>query len=244
MWTERILPPGIVDVSSRAYAGLVDRFDELDPSVTLVDLIDLVDVSALPTLLAQFHVDFVRPGSSEVALRGKIKGSVAWHRRKGTPEAVAGLVEEMLDIRPAVRERRYFVLGVSGLGDQINRPPFPGFQVGRSRLGVDGLGIPDRWFVADILLESGAAGALGVRAADVDPLVRSAAPARTWAVTRFGPLLAGDPEYGRLGIDVFSGRCSANPGDGDATASGWVPSFFTPILLGEPLYGRLGIALF
>jgi len=206
MRTERILPPGIADDSSKAYAGLVDRLDCLDVSVTLVDLIDRVDASALPSLLTQFHVDFVRPGSREATLRRKILGSVAWHRRKGTPAAVAAIVEEMTGICPLVRERRYFVLGVSILGDEINRPPFPGFQVGIGLLGIDGLGVPDRWFEADVILASGQAKALGVTSADAQTPAAAVAPARTWLTVRFAPFVLGDAAYGRLGLDPLADK--------------------------------------
>jgi len=243
MQTERILPPGIIDDSSLAYAALVDRFDALDPSVTLVDLIDRVDASALPSLLAQFHVDFVRPGSGERALREKVAGSVAWHRRKGTPDAVAGLVEEMTGLRPAIWERRYFALGVSGLGGAVHAPPRPGFLAGLSRLGVAGLGMPDLWFVADVVFSGKEARAAGVTAGDVEPLAAAVRPARTWTTVRFWPFVLGDGVYGRLGLDVFEGRRSINPTVPGESAGEWIPEFFTPFLLGDPAYGRLGIAL-
>jgi len=204
MRTEPLLPPGIRDDAARAHASLVDRFDALDPAVTLVDLIDRVDASALPSLLAQFHVDFVKPGEGEARHRARIKDSVAWHSRKGTPDAVADLIWEMLEIRPQVREpRRYFVLGASALGDTVSGPPWPGFQAGISRLGVTGLGMPRLWFLADVILPGNEAKARAVTQAELVPLIRAVKPARAWVTARFTPLLLGDPDYGRLGVDLF-----------------------------------------
>ncbi len=204
MRTEELLPEGILDDSTRAYASLVDRFDYLDPSVVLVDLLDRVDASALPTLLAQFHVDFVRPGAGEEDQRELVKTSVDWHRRKGTPDAVAGLVADITGVAPRVKERRYFILGQSALNlDEISKPPRPGFRVGQSQLGVHGLGMPDMWFTADVVLDSGQAAGAEVSAAAVDPLVAAVKPARTWATVRFSPMRLGHADYCRLGVDTF-----------------------------------------
>jgi hypothetical protein len=193
-----------VDDSSRAYAGLVDRFDYLDPSVALVNLIDRVDASALPALLAQFHVDFFPVDGGEELMREKIKGSVDWHRRKGTPDAVAELIQEMTGLVPTVKERKYFVIGQSALDlDEISKPPAPGFQIGLSQLDIHGLGLPDKWHLADVVLSSSHAQAQGVTATDVDPLVQAVKPVRTWHTTRFSPMLLGHADYGRLCIDHF-----------------------------------------
>lgn len=63
---------------------------ELDLTPILVYLIDLVPADALPILAEQFNV--VGPLwtylSNESAKRQAIKGSVAWHRAKGTPWSV------------------------------------------------------------------------------------------------------------------------------------------------------------
>ena len=204
MRTEYLLPPGIVDVSTKAYATLEDRIDYLDPSVVLTGLIDRVDATALPALLAQFHVDFTRPGISEDEMREKIKGSVDWHRHKGTPDAVAGIVADITGITPTIKERKYFLLGHSALCiDEISKPASPGFRVGLAQLGIHGLGLPDKWFSADVILDSHQAGQSQVKSADVDPLVMAVKPARTWHTTRFAPTLLGHPDYGRLGIDTF-----------------------------------------
>jgi hypothetical protein len=204
MRTSDLIPPGIAEVRSQAYAALVDRFNYLDPTVVLTGLVDRVSASALPVLLAQWHVDFVKAGGDEGYLRDKIKGSVDWHRRKGTPDAVAGLVSEITGITPTIKERRYFLMGQSALGmDEISKPPNPGFRVGLAQLGIHGLGMPDKWFLTDVILDSRQAGQSQVKAADVDPLVAAVKPTRTWHTTRFAPTLLGHPDYGRLGIDTF-----------------------------------------
>ncbi|WP_027190077.1 phage tail protein [Fundidesulfovibrio putealis] len=203
MLTEDLLPPGIADESGKALAAIVDGIELLDLSVPLVNLVDRAAPDILPHLLDQFHVDFIRPDASEEDRREKVKNSVDWHRRKGTPAHLEALVREMTGLTSRIREKKYFLLGRTGLGQPLAQPPRSGFRLGSSKLGRDGLGMPDRWFEFDINLDSRQARESAVAARDVDALATAVKPARCRHVTRFGPILLGHPQYARLGVDTF-----------------------------------------
>lgn len=203
MLTEDLLPPGIADESGKALAAIVDGIELLDVSLPLVNLVDRVSQNILPHLLDQFHVDFIRPDASEEERREKVKNSVDWHRRKGTPAHLEELIREMTGLTAQIREKKYFLLGRTGLGQPLAQPPRPGFRLGSSKLGKDGLGMPDRWFEFDVRLDSRSARASGLASRDVDALAMAVKPARCRHVARFGPILLGHPQYSRLGVDTF-----------------------------------------
>lgn len=90
-------PPLAADVSFRALASLVERFDALKLEVLMVYLVDIVDASALDALAAQFSLteDGWQLAESEDARREMIKSAIEMHRFKGTPWAVREVIRSL-----------------------------------------------------------------------------------------------------------------------------------------------------
>ena len=87
-----ILPSSLDDENIKLIIKAVDALvDDVSNDVKKLELYSRLD--ELPTeilnLLAwQFHVDFFRYDMTNEVKRNLIRQSIAWHRRKGTPQAV------------------------------------------------------------------------------------------------------------------------------------------------------------
>lgn len=85
-------PPLASDERFTRLANLAaDRFAQIDLTALLIYLIDLVEVSALPSLAEQFHVQGLEGwlfAYSERQKRDLIKQGIELHRYRGTPWAV------------------------------------------------------------------------------------------------------------------------------------------------------------
>lgn len=92
-----LIPPNLrEDENVRAAAEAIDSelqaVTELMPSVAILHHIDTLDEQWIDELAWQFHVDFYDPNLPIEQKRELVKNSLAWHRRKGTPSAVAELI--------------------------------------------------------------------------------------------------------------------------------------------------------
>ncbi|WP_268593550.1 phage tail protein I [Escherichia coli] len=85
-------PPLAGDERFTRLANLAaERFAQLDLTVLLIYLVDLVDVTALPSLAEQFHVQGLEGwlfARNERQKRDLIKQAIELHRYRGTPWAV------------------------------------------------------------------------------------------------------------------------------------------------------------
>ncbi|NEZ43210.1 phage tail protein I [Paenibacillus alvei] len=92
-----LIPPNLhEDENVRAAAAAIDaelqHVTEILPDVAILHNIDKLDEQLVDELAYQFHVDFY---DSELPIEQKrelVKNSLAWHKRKGTPSAVAELI--------------------------------------------------------------------------------------------------------------------------------------------------------
>lgn len=178
-----LVQPGVRDDSSVALDGLAQRITDLPRSAVAVYDIDHVDASALPHLLEQFSVDFVKPDLTEAQKRALIKGSIPWHRIKGTDGALKDVTESLLGVRPEIRHKRYFIAGWS-------------------RAGVDPAHNPPAQFEPDIVFDSDAAAAAGILRKDAQAITDAVYRGSAQPTVRFQRFIAGSWEYGLAGIDL------------------------------------------
>jgi len=206
MAERRIIPPGIADDVATAYADLLGRLDVIDRAAVIPLLIDRVTATALPHLLEQFHVDFMRPDASEAQRRALVKNSIPWHRTKGTPGALRELLETWYGVPPRIRERRYFLLGGSKLGrDGLGNAPTRPFLLGSARLDTSPLSLPKTCiFDFDVQIEHNDAVARAVNRADVAAMATAMMPARCRRAVRFRGFRCGDATYSQLGRDLLA----------------------------------------
>ncbi|BFH15905.1 phage tail protein I [Paenibacillus melissococcoides] len=92
-----LIPPNLrEDENVRAAAEAIDSelhaVTELMPNVAILHHIDTLDEEWVDELAWQFHVDFYDSSLPLEQKRELVKNSLAWHRRKGTPSAVAELI--------------------------------------------------------------------------------------------------------------------------------------------------------
>ena len=91
-----ILPSSLDDENIKLIIKAVDALvEDVSNDVKKLELYSRLD--ELPTeilnLLAwQFHVDFFKYDMTDEVKRNLIRQSIAWHRRKGTPQAVEDMV--------------------------------------------------------------------------------------------------------------------------------------------------------
>lgn len=111
---ERLIPAGIRDDRSLAFAGLAARLGALPTEQLLIYLIDLVNVTALPHLGEQFSVLGYNGWlltSTDDERRALIKKAFELHRYKGTPWAIkqairaCGFPDVTITTRPPKRYR-------------------------------------------------------------------------------------------------------------------------------------------
>ena len=82
-----------VIAAASAIDGELQKVTALIPEAVLIARIDVLPEKVLDLLAWQWHVDFYEPvGFSIEKKRAVIKNSIAWHRKKGTPWAVAQVV--------------------------------------------------------------------------------------------------------------------------------------------------------
>jgi len=208
MAERRIIPPGIQDAVATAYADLLGRFDVMDRAAVIPLLVERVTSTALPHLLEQMHVDFMRPDASSAVRRQAIKASIPWHRTKGTPGALVELVQLMAGVTPSIRERTYFLLGGRFGGSRLGRDslcavPAAPFCLGLAKLGSR-LNLPrTSKYHFDIVIEHAAAVAASVVRADVAAMATAMMPARCRRIVRFRGFRLGDA-YSQLGRDLLA----------------------------------------
>jgi hypothetical protein len=205
MAERRIIPPGIRDAVAVAYADLLGRYDAMDRSAVIPLLVDRVTATAIPVLLEQFHVDFCRPDATETQRRQLVKRSIPWHRVKGTPGALRELVEYWYGITPTIRERTYFLLGSSRLGQEgLGVAPSTPFCLGLAKAGAR-LSLPRPGkFHFDVIIAHADAVAASVVRADVAAMATAMMPARSRATVRFRGFRLGDATYSQLGRDLLA----------------------------------------
>lgn len=92
-----LIPPNLhEDENVRAAAEAIDaelqQVTEIMPGVAILHSIDKLDEQWVDELAYQFHVDFYDPELPLEQKRELVKNSLAWHKRKGTPSAVAELI--------------------------------------------------------------------------------------------------------------------------------------------------------
>lgn len=97
-----ILPPNIAqDPKVAAAAAALDA--ELKAVTQAVDQclfisrLDNLSGPVLDLLARQYHVDFYEPDLPLEQKRSLVKGSLDWHKRKGTPAAVEELITALFD---------------------------------------------------------------------------------------------------------------------------------------------------
>ncbi|EAA5989678.1 phage tail protein I [Salmonella enterica subsp. enterica serovar Derby] len=93
-----LLPPPLAsDERFSILANIAaERFAQIDLTALLVYLVDIVDVSALPSLAEQFHVQGLEGwlfAANEQEKRELIKQAIELHKYKGTPWAVRRVLE-------------------------------------------------------------------------------------------------------------------------------------------------------
>ena len=87
-----------VIAAASAIDGELQKVTALIPEAVLIARIDVLPEKVLDLLAWQWHVDFYEPvGFSIEKKRAVIKNSIAWHRKKGTPWAVAQVVSATFD---------------------------------------------------------------------------------------------------------------------------------------------------
>ena len=87
-----------VIAAASAIDGELQKVTALIPETVLIARIDVLPEKVLDLLAWQWHVDFYEPvGFSIDKKRAVIKNSIAWHRKKGTPWAVAQVVSAVFD---------------------------------------------------------------------------------------------------------------------------------------------------
>ena len=87
-----------VIAAASAIDGELQKVTALSPEAVLIARIDVLPEKVLDLLAWQWHVDFYEPvGFSIEKKRAVIKNSIAWHRKKGTPWAVAQVVSAVFD---------------------------------------------------------------------------------------------------------------------------------------------------
>lgn len=92
-----LIPPNLhEDENVRAAAEAIDaelqQVTEIMPSVAILHHIDQLSEQWVDELAYQFHVDFYDSNLPIEQKRQLVKNSLAWHKRKGTPSAVAELI--------------------------------------------------------------------------------------------------------------------------------------------------------
>ena len=87
-----------VIAAASAIDGELQKVTALIPEAVLIARIDVLPEKVLDLLAWQWHVDFYEPvGFGVEKKRAVIKNSIAWHRKKGTPWAVAQVVSATFD---------------------------------------------------------------------------------------------------------------------------------------------------
>ena len=204
MLDQRLLPPGVADVNGKAVNGLLERYSLLDKAVVLTQLIDRVKAQALPHLLEERHVDFVRPDTPQDVQRALIRNSFVWHKAKGTPGALSEVVQTVCAANPQILEKCYFLLGHSQLGDSLAAAEPSMFILGYSQLGQSSLPRPRLGaFDFDLCLSSAQAETLDILREDLSGICQVMRPARTRAWVRFRGFRLGS-SYSLLGIDYLN----------------------------------------
>ena len=98
-----ILPSNIledekVNAAARALDGELQKITAAVQEVLFLPYLDVLPEKVLDLLAWQWHVDFYEPiGLSLDKKRALIRQSIAWHRQKGTPAAVEGVVTAAFD---------------------------------------------------------------------------------------------------------------------------------------------------
>ncbi|GEA17731.1 phage tail protein I [Moorella sp. E306M] len=92
-----ILPPNIakdpkVSAAAQALDGELQAVTAAVDQCLLLARIDELPEPVIDQLAWQFHVDFYEPDLPLEQKRSLVKGTLDWHRRKGTPAAVEELV--------------------------------------------------------------------------------------------------------------------------------------------------------
>ncbi|MEW9106335.1 phage tail protein I [Paenibacillus sp.] len=92
-----LIPPNFhEDENVRAAAAAIDaefqQVTEIMPVLAILHNIDKLDGQWVDELAYQYHVDFYNPTLPIEQKRELVKNSLAWHKRKGTPSAVAELI--------------------------------------------------------------------------------------------------------------------------------------------------------
>jgi hypothetical protein len=202
----RLIPPGIVDTNAAIYNTLLDRAASLDIAIPIVNLIDRVDPSALPLLMQQFHVDFARPDLPDTQKRALIKGSIPWHKTKGTPGTLTGMAQAISGVTPEIRERNYFLCDHSGSLCDVNAmtdPPRQAFICDCNQLDQDRMYQPGpSKFHFDAVFDKPSSVVAGVSRSDMTELATQLQPARAFATVRFTDFACDDP-YSQLDTDLL-----------------------------------------
>lgn len=87
-----------VIAAASAIDGELQKVTALIPETVLIARIDVLPEKVLDLLAWQWHIDFYEPvGFGVEKKRAVIKNSIAWHRKKGTPWAVAQVVSATFD---------------------------------------------------------------------------------------------------------------------------------------------------
>ncbi|MCY7485822.1 phage tail protein I [Paenibacillus alvei] len=92
-----LVPPNLqedenVCAAAEAIDAELQQLTESMPSVAILHHIDQLDEQWVDELAWQFHVDFYDSSLPIEQKRELVKNSLAWHKRKGTPSAVAELI--------------------------------------------------------------------------------------------------------------------------------------------------------
>ncbi|RXZ84575.1 phage tail protein I [Paenibacillaceae bacterium] len=97
-----LVPPNLRnDPTISAAAESLDRqlkdVTTLIPQLSIVHHIDTLPEQWVDELAWQWHVDFYDPDLSLEQRRDLVKNALPWHKRKGTPSAVAELIAAVFD---------------------------------------------------------------------------------------------------------------------------------------------------
>ncbi|KEQ22299.1 phage tail protein I [Paenibacillus tyrfis] len=92
-----LIPPNLRDDEKvQAAAESIDRelkqVTDIIPGVAIVHHIDTLPEEWVDQLAWQWHVDFYTPSLPLEQKRELVRNSLRWHKRKGTPSAVAELI--------------------------------------------------------------------------------------------------------------------------------------------------------
>lgn len=82
----------IIKLIIKAVDALVEDVSNDVKKLELYSRLDELPTEILNLLAWQFHVDFFRYDMTDEVKRNLIRQSIAWHRRKGTPQAVEDMV--------------------------------------------------------------------------------------------------------------------------------------------------------